>query len=143
MAGALWRLLKVRLGRRDLGASLSPSVVRVLLHVVLPAKVSLRLVQLVMTGIAAPPRWLTVKETARRLGLHEITVRRKVAAGVIPALQLGGRGCAVRVMEDDHSSWLEPHRTSDSSPAPGNDPAERHAPGFSAVEAQAPGGEAA
>jgi excisionase family DNA binding protein len=108
------------------------------LHVVLPAKVGLRIVQVAMTGIAAPPRWLTVKETARVLGLHEITVRRKVAAGVIPALQLGGRGCAVRVMEDELSSWLEGHRNVDSSPAPGNGPVERHAPDLPAVEAQPP-----
>jgi excisionase family DNA binding protein len=78
-----------------------------------------------MTGIAAPPKWLTVKETARVLGLHEITVRRKVAAGVIPALQLGGRGCAVRVMEDELSSWLEGHRNVETSPAPCNGPVER------------------
>jgi excisionase family DNA binding protein len=96
-----------------------------------------------MTGIAAPPRWLTVKETARVLGLHEITVRRKVAAGVIPALQLGGRGCALRVMEDELSSWLEGHRNVETSPAPGVDPVERHAPDYRQVEAQAPGGEAA
>lgn len=56
--------------------------------------------------------WLTVKETARRLDLHEITVRRKIRRGEIPALQLGGPGCAVRVLEDELSSWLEEHRNS-------------------------------
>jgi excisionase family DNA binding protein len=71
------------------------------------------------------PRWLNVKQVAQRLGLHEVTVRRKIHAGEIPALQLGGRGCAVRVMEDELTSWLEGHRTLDSSPASGHDPAER------------------
>jgi excisionase family DNA binding protein len=59
-----------------------------------------------MTGLVSPPRWLTVKETARRLGLHEITVRRKIAAGDVPAMQLGGRGCALRVLEDELERWL-------------------------------------
>ena len=63
-----------------------------------------------MAMIAEKPTWLTVKETARRLDLHEITVRRKIKAGEIPALQLGGPGCAVRVMEDDLRSWLAEHR---------------------------------
>ena len=63
-----------------------------------------------MATIVEKPAWLTVKETARRLDLHEITVRRKIRAGEIPALQLGGRGCALRVLEDELSSWLEEHR---------------------------------
>jgi excisionase family DNA binding protein len=63
-----------------------------------------------MSTIVEKPTWLTVKETARRLDLHEITVRRKIKAGEIPALQLGGAGCAVRVMEDDLRSWLAEHR---------------------------------
>jgi hypothetical protein len=37
-------------------------------------------------------------------------VRRKIAAGELPSLQLGGRGCAVRVLEDELSAWLEEHR---------------------------------
>jgi excisionase family DNA binding protein len=63
-----------------------------------------------MTMIVEKPRWLTVNETARRLDLHEITVRRKIRAGEIPALQLGGPGCALRVMEADLRSWLAEHR---------------------------------
>ena len=65
-----------------------------------------------MPTIVEKPAWLTVKETARRLDLHEITVRRKIRAGEIPAMQLGGPGCAVRVLEDELSSWLEEHRNS-------------------------------
>jgi excisionase family DNA binding protein len=58
------------------------------------------------------PRWLSVKEVALHLGIHEQSVRRKIAAGEIPTLQLGGRGCALRVLEDDLRSWLEEHRNS-------------------------------
>jgi excisionase family DNA binding protein len=52
------------------------------------------------------PRWLSVKEVALRLGMHEQSVRRKIAAGEIPALQLGGPGCALRVLEDELERWL-------------------------------------
>jgi excisionase family DNA binding protein len=98
-----------------------------------------------MAGLAAPPRWLTVKEVARVLDLHEITVRRKVAAGVIQALQLGGRGCALRVMEDELSSWLEEHRNVGSSPPSGDEEPqlERRAPDSGQSTARALSGEAA
>jgi excisionase family DNA binding protein len=56
------------------------------------------------------PKWLSVKEVALRLDMHEQSVRRKIGAGEIPALQLGGPGCALRVLEDELSSWLEDHR---------------------------------
>jgi excisionase family DNA binding protein len=57
-------------------------------------------------------RWLSVKEVALRLGIHEQSVRRKIHAGELPCLQLGGPGCALRVFEDELSSWLEDHRNS-------------------------------
>lgn len=63
-----------------------------------------------MTTIAEKPSWLTVKQTAQRLDLHEITVRRKIKAGEISAHQLGGPGCALRVMEGDLRFWLADHR---------------------------------
>jgi excisionase family DNA binding protein len=47
------------------------------------------------------PRWVTVKEASKRLGLTELTVRRKIQRGELRALQLGGPGCAVRILEDD------------------------------------------
>ena len=59
-----------------------------------------------MALIHPDPRWLTVKETASRLGVHEITVRRKIAQGDLPALQLGGPGTAIRVSEDELERWL-------------------------------------
>jgi excisionase family DNA binding protein len=56
------------------------------------------------------PKWLSVKEVALRLDMHEQSVRRKIATGELPAMQLGGPGCALRVMEDELISWLEDHR---------------------------------
>ncbi len=64
-----------------------------------------------MTLLDPDPRWLTVKETASRLGLHEITVRRKIAQGDLPALQLGGPGTAIRVPEDELEQWLYAENT--------------------------------
>lgn len=82
--------------------------------------------------------WLSVREVPLRLGIHEQSVKRKISAGQIPALQLGGPGCALRVLEDELERWL--YR---SSPAPGNDSAERRAPDFGPVEARAHSGETA
>ena len=73
-----------------------------------------------MATIVEKPAWLSVKEVARHLDLHEITVRRKIRAGEIPALQLGGPGCAVRVMEDDLRSWLAEHRNTAQSSGEGS-----------------------
>jgi excisionase family DNA binding protein len=65
-----------------------------------------------MPMIVEEPAWLTVKETARRLGLHPLTVRRKIKAGELPALQLGGPKSPIRIFEDELASWLEEHRNS-------------------------------
>jgi len=40
---------------------------------------------------------VTVKEAAQRLRLHPQTVRRMIDDGRIPAAQLGGSGCAIRI----------------------------------------------
>jgi excisionase family DNA binding protein len=76
------------------------------------------------------PRWLHVKEVADLLGLHEITVRRKIARGEIPGvLQLGGPGSAIRVLEDELERWLFRSSPADGSRQRGSfagpDPAER------------------
>ena len=64
-----------------------------------------------MATLLEEPRWLTVKQAARRLGLHEITVRRKIHRGELPALQLGGRGTALRILEDELHRFIygSPH----------------------------------
>jgi excisionase family DNA binding protein len=49
---------------------------------------------------------LTVKETAQLLGLHPMTVRKMIAQGRLPALQLGGPGTSVRVPADELEQWL-------------------------------------
>ena len=54
------------------------------------------------------PHWLTVKEVAHLLDLHEVSVRRKIARGEIPGVfQLGGPGCAVRILQDELERWLQ------------------------------------
>lgn len=49
---------------------------------------------------------LTVKEVASRLGLHPMTVRRMIADGRLPAVQLGGHGTSIRVYVDELERWL-------------------------------------
>ena len=48
---------------------------------------------------------LTVEEVAKRLRLHEITVRRHIKAGRLPATRIGRR---VRVREEDVESFASP-----------------------------------
>jgi excisionase family DNA binding protein len=56
---------------------------------------------------SAPTRPLaTVKEVAALLGVDEKTVRRKIAAGQSPAVQLGGRRSPVRVPLNELQRWL-------------------------------------
>jgi excisionase family DNA binding protein len=79
------------------------------------------------------PRWLTVKEVAHLLDLHEVSVRRKIRRGEIPGvLQLGGPGCALRVLEDELGRWLQvPADVSDGSrqgQLPAQPPSERREP---------------
>ena len=57
-----------------------------------------------MATIVEKPSWLTVKETA----LHEITVRRKIKAGEIPALQLGGQGAPYAAWRAISASFVSP-----------------------------------
>jgi excisionase family DNA binding protein len=56
--------------------------------------------------MVAARRFLTIRETARRLGVHEDTVCRRIANGEIPAVQLGGPGSAVRIDELELERWL-------------------------------------
>ena len=51
-------------------------------------------------------RLLTLRETAERLHVSVDTVRRRIASGELPAVQLGGRGAPVRVDERDLQRWL-------------------------------------
>ena len=51
--------------------------------------------------------YLTVADVAQMLAISELTVRRKIAAGEIPAVRLStdGRG-AVRIPEAGLEAWL-------------------------------------
>jgi excisionase family DNA binding protein len=54
----------------------------------------------------AAGRWLQVKDVARMLDLHPVTVRRKILRGDLPAYRLGPKGAAVRVDRDELDQWL-------------------------------------
>lgn len=54
----------------------------------------------------AQRRLLTLGEVADRLGVTRRTVERKVHAGEIPALQLGGPRSPLRVDERELDAWL-------------------------------------
>jgi excisionase family DNA binding protein len=49
---------------------------------------------------------LTVAQVALLLGVDEKTVRRKIARGEIPAVQLGGRRAPVRIALDELQRWV-------------------------------------
>ena len=49
---------------------------------------------------------LTVKEVATRLGLHPMTVRRKIREGELRAVRLGGKGSSVRVDAAELERWV-------------------------------------
>jgi excisionase family DNA binding protein len=50
---------------------------------------------------------LSVRQTAAVLGVTEKTVRRLIAAGDLPAFQLGAKGSSIRIPADELSEWLE------------------------------------
>jgi excisionase family DNA binding protein len=51
---------------------------------------------------------LTVKETASLLRLHPMTVRRLIERGAIPAVQLAGKGTAIRIDAAELETRLRP-----------------------------------
>jgi excisionase family DNA binding protein len=50
--------------------------------------------------------YLSVREAAGMLNVSRITVRRKIAAGELLAVQLGGRGSSIRIPRDALNEWL-------------------------------------
>jgi excisionase family DNA binding protein len=50
--------------------------------------------------------FLSIAEVAAELGVSAVTIRRKIAAGELPAVQLGGSGSSVRVPRDALEGWL-------------------------------------
>jgi len=59
-----------------------------------------------MTTDAPSRQFLTVAEVAMRLGVSAPTIRRRIASGEIPAVQLGGPGTSVRVPHAALRAWL-------------------------------------
>ena len=59
------------------------------------------------TKIEEPHTLMRVDEVAALLGQCRETVYRKIQAGQIPALRLGGGRCALRVDSAALSAWLE------------------------------------
>ena len=68
--------------------------------------------------MGAPTSYLTVARVAELLSVSELTVRRKIATGEIPAVKLAtaGRG-AVRIPEDGLEAWLQSVRQPSNGPA--------------------------
>jgi excisionase family DNA binding protein len=50
--------------------------------------------------------YLTVADVAAELACSEPTVRRRIRAGEIPAMRLGGPGSAVRIPRAGLQAWL-------------------------------------
>jgi excisionase family DNA binding protein len=78
-----------------------------------------------MLASADTRRLLTVKEVASRLCLHPMTVRRMIAEGRLPAIQLGGPGTSVRIAEAELEAWLFANVGGSASSRPPANPAER------------------
>jgi excisionase family DNA binding protein len=60
-----------------------------------------------ITGIAAMPALLSVREAADRVNISEATVRRMVSDGKIPHVRLGlGEAGAIRIRPSALAPWL-------------------------------------
>ena len=53
--------------------------------------------------------FMSVSEVAMQLGVSTPTVRRKIAAGELPAVRLGGPGSSLRVPREGLAAWLDGH----------------------------------
>jgi excisionase family DNA binding protein len=88
------------------------------------------------TATAEQSDYLTVEEAARHFRVSAPTIYRRCADGTLPHVRIGTAG-PIRI------SVSELTRVLGSSPAPGNDLAERPAPDSRHVEPPTHGGEAA
>jgi excisionase family DNA binding protein len=62
-----------------------------------------------MTVLTIPDHqreYLSVAEVAAELSCSEPTVRRRIRAGELPAVQLGGHGSGVRIPRAGLEAWL-------------------------------------
>ena len=66
-----------------------------------------------MTTVA-PQRaqeYLTVAQASAELGVSPKTIRRKIDAGRLPAVRLGGAGAAIRISRRALDAWLQTNST--------------------------------
>jgi excisionase family DNA binding protein len=68
-----------------------------------------------VTTPAHQREYLTVAEVAAELVCSEPTVRRRIWAGEIPAVRLGGPGSGVRVPRAGPGAWLWSEPTEESN----------------------------
>ena len=62
-------------------------------------------------------QYLTIADVAERLAISELTVRRRIAPGEIPAVRLSRRRRgAVRIPEDELDAWLRSVRQPSNGP---------------------------
>ena len=59
-----------------------------------------------MSTVEHSGAFLTVREVADELRCHPQTVRRLIREGAIEAVQLGGKGAAVRIERSAFQRWL-------------------------------------
>jgi len=59
-----------------------------------------------MSTITHERAYLSVSEVALELGVSAPTIRRRIAAGELPAVQLGAAGASVRIPRAALDAWL-------------------------------------
>lgn len=58
---------------------------------------------------APPTEYLTTGQVAKRLGLHERTIRRAIGRGELAAIEFGS-SAGYRITEEALAAWLESRR---------------------------------
>lgn len=71
-----------------------------------------------MSATETRPQLLTVEQVARRLQQSPRTIRRKIAAGLIPAIRLNADLGPLRVQAEELDELLERRRVQPSEEAP-------------------------
>jgi excisionase family DNA binding protein len=59
-----------------------------------------------MSTVAYESDYLSIREAAVMLDVAPITIRRKIEAAELPAVQLGGPGTSIRIPRDALQAWL-------------------------------------
>jgi excisionase family DNA binding protein len=59
-----------------------------------------------MISIMQEREYLSISEAALKLGVSAPTIRRKIATGELPAVQLGGPGSSIRIPTAALEAWL-------------------------------------